>query len=61
MSLKHLHYTTYIYVTYFTTKSQTKASLLLIKFIIENKTSLYILYNSYCSVMQTHRSDYSFA
>lgn len=53
VSLKYLYYNAYIYVT----KSRTKAYLLLIKFIIENKNSLYILYNSYCSVMQTHYSD----
>lgn len=61
MSIKYLYCTIYILMSpIFTTKSHIKALLLLIQFVIENKTSFYILYNSYCSIMQTYGSDCSF-
>lgn len=52
MSIKYLYCAIYILMSpIFTAKSQTKAFLLLIKFVIENKNSLYILCKLYCSTM----------
>lgn len=60
-SIKYLYCTIYILMSpIFTTKSRTKAFLLLIKFVIGNKNSLSILCHSYCSIMQTYGSDCSF-